>query len=577
MRNQKKGDIKMNIILNGYLEEFVKQNHLETLKQDKQFEYFTNYIVLGNFYELGKFEIQSLSTGENAPGIDGIAIIVNNRLCTTEAEIDEMIKLNGYLDVDFYIIQTKLTNDFTWTKFLFQFKIIEKHTSEFKNFIHLAKKIFDNAKYFRNKLPLLKIFYLCTGKWNNNEELQVIIDTNLKEIENLNLFSEIEYFPCDEKKIINYYKNLVSPIEATIQIDQDINLETTESVKSARFTILPYIEFIKLIQDENGNKKSVFDGNIRGYLETLENPVNQSMKDTLNSLDSSKFCLLNNGITIVTKKLTISGRNYTLNNYQIVNGCQTSNVIYECRNSSFINKVSIPVKIIETEDEIIQTQITRATNNQTPVERMQLEALTDYQKELEQFYSAKRGDDNTGLFYERLTNQYRGMSIGNLQIVNIEDQMKAFECMFLDKPHLVAGNFGRIIKTLGIEIFNQNHLKDPYYVCAVCYKKYCELFNQGKADVRLWRFRYHILMIIKYLITKKPLPTVFNGKDIIEYSNLIIKSIENNTFENEIKKAELFILGIPAIDINHRKSPETKKVVDLLKNEIKKQIFGWKI
>ena len=111
----------------------------------------------------------------------------------------------------------------------------------------------------------------------------------------------------------------------------------------------------------------------------------------------------------------------TLINYQIVNGCQTSNVLYECRNESDIDKVYVPVKIIETDNNKIQVEVTRATNNQTEVETEQLEALTEYQKELEQYYEALAKKNANALYYERRANQYKKDRINPANIVNIEN------------------------------------------------------------------------------------------------------------------------------------------------------------
>ncbi|WP_446719262.1 AIPR family protein, partial [Herbaspirillum sp. C7C2] len=40
------------------------------------------------------------------------------------------------------------------------------------------------------------------------------------------------------------------------------------------------------------------------------------------------FCVLNNRVTIVATSLTPAGNHFTLRDYQIVNGCQTSNVLH---------------------------------------------------------------------------------------------------------------------------------------------------------------------------------------------------------------------------------------------------------
>lgn len=575
----------MNIITQNCLKEFVQENNLEKLSEDKQFEHFANYIVVGNYFDVNRFELLSLSTGENAPGIDGIAIIVNNRLCTSETDVSEMIELNGYLDVDFLFIQTKRTagfsgsdlgNEFTWIKQFFSFKTSDKYTDEFNNFINIAKSIYKNSKFFKKRNPIVKIFYLCDGKWVNDESLCKIKDQNITELEDLDLFSKIDFLPIDNKKTMALYQKLKSPVEATISIENFIPIPKVPNVKSSRLAILPFSEFRKLLEDEFGKLKPVFDDNIRGYLEAIKNPVNSSIKETVLSDTSQEFCLLNNGVTIVTEQLTASGNDFTLTNYQIVNGCQTSNVLFECRNEPNIKNVSILVKIIECEDNKLQVKVTRATNNQTPVYKVQLEALTDFQKELEMFYTAKRTESADDLYYERRTNQYRGDSIASSKIVNIEDQIKTFVSMFQDNPHSVAGNYGKMLLKLGKTVFVENHKYDPYYTSAFCYKKVVSMFNEGKIDSSIWRFRFHILMIIKYCITKKSVPTQLNGKDIEKYCDEIMKiALDNTKFEKIVLEAVAFFKTlIPQLDFTNRKSPEMKNRTDIIIKEIRKKYLG---
>ena len=303
------------------------------------------------------------------------------------------------------------------------------------------------------------------------------------------------------------------------------------------------------------------------------------MKETISSNDAQEFCLLNNGVTIVTEQLTASGNDFTLTNYQIVNGCQTSNVLFECRNEPNINTVSILVKIIESEDNKLQVKVTRATNNQTPVEKIQLEALTDFQKELEMFYSAKRTESENDLFYERRTNQYRGDAIASSKIVNIEDQIKTFVSMFQDNPHSVAGNYGKMLLKLGKTVFVENHKYDPYYTSAFCYKKLVSMFNKGGIDSSIWRFRFHILMILKYCITKKSVPAQLNGKDIEKYCDDIIKTAMDNTdFEKKVSEAVTFFNTlIPQLDFTNRKSPEMKNKTDIIIKEIRREYLGQRI
>jgi hypothetical protein len=105
------------------------------------------------------------------------------------------------------------------------------------------------------------------------------------------------------------------------------------------------------------------------------------MKDTLTSGDSDRFALMNNGVTIIAKSLLTTGDKFTMNDFQIVNGCQTSNILYD--NRSVINdSVRIPVRIISTTDDAVTESVITATNRQTEVKQEQFFALKEFSKNL---------------------------------------------------------------------------------------------------------------------------------------------------------------------------------------------------
>ena len=73
---------------------------------------------------------------------------------------------------------------------------------------------------------------------------------------------------------------------------------------------------------------NVFEDNVRDF-QGDNNDVNGGIASTLNNDDSEIFSVLNNGVTIVASSISPTGDQFTINDYQIVNGCQTSNVLYQ--------------------------------------------------------------------------------------------------------------------------------------------------------------------------------------------------------------------------------------------------------
>lgn len=81
------------------------------------------------------------------------------------------------------------------------------------------------------------------------------------------------------------------------------------------------------------------------------------------------FSVLNNGVTIVADSIKMSANTLTITDYQIVNGCQTSYVLYENRNKDNLNDINIPLRLIVTADEDVKSKITVSTNNQSAINK----------------------------------------------------------------------------------------------------------------------------------------------------------------------------------------------------------------
>lgn len=85
------------------------------------------------------------------------------------------------------------------------------------------------------------------------------------------------------------------------------------------------------------------------------------------------------GVTIIARTLRATGNRFHVEDYQIVNGCQTSHVLFDQR-GNLDRTVMVPVRLIATQDEEVIAAIVKATNRQTQVKEEQLLALNDYRR-----------------------------------------------------------------------------------------------------------------------------------------------------------------------------------------------------
>ncbi|MDZ3838532.1 MAG: AIPR family protein [Rhodospirillales bacterium] len=75
--------------------------------------------------------------------------------------------------------------------------------------------------------------------------------------------------------------------------------------------------------------------------------------------------LMNNGAAIVARALrTVRRDHIQIEGFQIVNGCQTTHLLYDQREKADPS-IYIPLRVIATQDEDVVRSISRGTNRQT--------------------------------------------------------------------------------------------------------------------------------------------------------------------------------------------------------------------
>jgi hypothetical protein len=258
----------------------------------------------------------------------------------------------------------------------------------------------------------------------------------------------------------------------------------------------------------------VFYDNVRDF--QGNNPVNQEIEETLkDAAENDKFVLLNNGITIVAGSLNKVGTRFRLKDFQIVNGCQTSHILF--RNSSTLQNVCVPVKIIVTTDTDVTSAITKGTNRQTQVNVEAFESLNPYQKELEEFYATFGKDKTPRLYYERRSRQYESLAIQQNQIITIPAQVKCFVGMFLNEPHSTHRYYGELLDANRSRMFLPNHSPFPYFLSGYALAVLHSLFGKGSLPQTPRKFRYHLLMLFRIMFEPNQIPFLNDKKKMDSY------------------------------------------------------------
>lgn len=495
----------MDKITKSILQTFSIEHEIEKQTESTQFEHFANYSIISKLNR-SSFELEDIHVGSGGDcAIDGLCLIVNGKIINDIDELNELVSGPGHLDAEIVFIQSKTTSTFSGSNIGSFIHGVKDFLSDEPRLVQNdkikhAKEIWDaviaKSSYMVNRRPYCKVFYICTGKWVGDQNLQAIIDSGKEELDCIGIFDDVTVTPCGAVEIQKLYHETKNKLSATITFQNRITLPDIEGVKEAYLGVIPFQEFIKLIQDENQTIHSIFNDNVRDF--QGENTVNKRIKETLKLGKFDLFCVLNNGVTVVASSLTPAGNRFTLRDYQIVNGCQTSNILHECQKITGVESVSVPVKIIVTESDDIKTEITLATNSQTEVKTEQLEALSIFQKQLELYYNSEK--DGIRLYYERRSQQYNSLpEVKRTQIISIPIQIKSFASMFLDSPHLVSGYYGTIVNRFKGQIFGSEHKFIPYYVSSLCYYRIEQFFRSGELSNEFKKARFHIMMLVKMI------------------------------------------------------------------------------
>jgi hypothetical protein len=210
---------------------------------------------------------------------------------------------------------------------------------------------------------------------------------------------------------------------------------------------------------------------------------------------------MNNGVTIIAKSLFGTGNKFTMGDFQVVNGCQTSHVLHDNKDL-LTDEVRIPVRIISIKDEAVTESVITATNRQTEVKPDQFFALKDFAKKLEEFF--KQFDAEQRLYYERRTHQYDSEEILKSRIVGHQTLVRAVGAMFLNEPHRTTRNYKALAEKVGKEIFKDGDRMEPYYVAAYAAYRLARLFSAKKIPSKYIAGRYHILLAARLVMDGKP-------------------------------------------------------------------------
>ena len=533
----------MNNIIKPFLEEHKRAYQLDDA-DSKVFEHLFNYLTVRN-YTSRHFDPAEISLGVQEVGIDGIAIIVNDVLITDYTQIEECFKSESDLSVTFIFTQSKTSETFDshdMSQFFSSVRdfINNGELNKSKKAIELrkiCKFIFENPIKL-SKNPDCHMFYSYTGKTQQDTTRDSMVKEQIEFLKQTSLFDDVTFSLYDVNKLVSACRSIRSKIKKNIDLIDCAVIPKITDINEAYIGVVKCSDFVKLITNEDGAIISnLFEDNVRYF--QGHNTINAEIQTTLRSPEyQGAFSVLNNGVTIVAKEVRRTGNTITLTDFQVINGCQTSFVLYENR-KHLNDDATIVIKIISTENKNITDSIVKSTNRQTPVMNEAFETLRDIHKKLELVYQSY--EPQYRLYYERRSKQYDAQEINKNKIISFPYQTAAYIAVFLGEPHSTHRYYGELLRAYSKRIYKDDDVLEQYCMASMYVYMVDEFIRHNIDYSDLKKYRYHIALLLRYWAYNDELPAS-NSREMKKCCDKLFSKIQDESWvTSSIKKACLFI------------------------------------
>lgn len=454
------------------LDEVLKQRQAEvdpSASPSRFFELFSVEQVLKDF-DLSYDEIESGLVGDGGDGgIDGIYLFVNGEL--VQEEDSDYTHLKKNITLDLYIIQSKTSPGFQETP-IERFITVSDDIFDLSRAISELKGAFNEALIeaidrFREvyqqlaaKFPTLRVSFFYTCKGAEPE------DTVTRKVEKLKAVVH-KFFPSAEFRFSFLgASELLALARRAPQTSYALPLAESpvSSGGQVGFVCLVNLKaFFQFITDEQGNlRRQIFEANVRDYQGRTE--VNDEIQQSLKDKHPEDFWWLNNGITILATKASLSGKTLTIEDPQIVNGLQTSTEIFNFFSKNAVSNEDrkVLVRIIVPSEADSRDRIIKATNSQTAVQQASLRATDKIHRDIEEFLRPR------GLYYDRRKNFYKNDGKPRDKIVGIPHLAQAVMAIVLKRPDTARARPSSLLKKNEDyeKVYSPDYPIQLYYVCA---------------------------------------------------------------------------------------------------------------
>lgn len=277
-----------------------------------------------------------------------------------------------------------------------------EETSDAYSMAYNVKKYFD-----KEQIDKVRLVVLTDGRVTRNlAELPSEITDNTK----------FEFRVIDIEYLHKIYSSKNQ--NATFEIEVDLPCLKINEGSKVYQSYLSVVngDLLFDIYEEHGQK--LFEQNVRTFLQFRGN-VNKGLRNTI-EYKPGMFFAYNNGITATATSIDFhkSGNIKRIENFQIVNGGQTTSAIYSAKKNSKIDvsQVSVQMKLSVVKEDGIQdefiSKVAEYANTQNKINNSDFFSNSPFHKDMKEYSAnvyapAIRGSQRrTHWFYERVRGEY---------------------------------------------------------------------------------------------------------------------------------------------------------------------------
>ncbi|GCF82079.1 MULTISPECIES: AIPR family protein [Bacillus] len=512
------------LLLEAILDDFADQLDMtKSSERDSVFELFVAEQLLKD-KDLDSDELENgIIGGSFDNGIDGMFIFANGELIQSIEQVSNFKNIKN-IEVHFhqYKNNERISED-----------VVHKFNTATSNILNLSQELsptswnidlIEQVTLLRNLTirsavahPEYKFIYRHISKGNrdniynedrpNESYLDKVatLKNTVEKSDYSDVLFDFDYIGVNELISLNRNEKQFS---IALKLNENpIALDFSDDGKRGYIASVNIKDYFKFITEESGElRKYLFDSNIRDYQNNTE--VNTQISGTIKNDKDLDFWWLNNGVTIIADKGSLTGKTLHLDNVQIVNGLQTSHSIYYSYNKEVDDENrSLLLKIIITDDKVTADKIIKSTNSQNKVPTSLLRATDRVQRDIEEYFLTK------DYYYDRRKNYYKNLKKPTKKIISINFLAQCLTSLLIQEKNPSKARSNPTVLTKKDEdytkLFPENRHLDTYLKSIIVVKNVeihlKQLLNGDELAEQIKKyFLFHVSRVSMSVLFQQP-------------------------------------------------------------------------